>query len=232
MEGILDLLKLGGQILSRVVLQLFAIVAQPRQFANSLDLNSATALVDASVFAVFVSIANLVISLSALLVAKIKADASTFVLIDTVLSFAFWFIYGSILHLCYKLFGGRGTYQNSMVVFLYMTAFEVLVTLFSLPGSVKIIPWILQSGQAPTANDWLRLVNATSESTSILLCQLLATAALIYRMIWVVRVFIMIHPLRPTKGVLVGLFGVTLWFLASSTVERSVMSVFLQAFRS
>src|SRR5439155_11330756 len=159
LEGILDVVKLGSHSLQRVVIQFFAVVAHPRRFIRTVHLDRTDTIVNASVFAIFISITGLIVTLSALLLAHIKADAPSFILIDTVLTFAVWFLKGSMFHLCFILFKGKGTYQSSIVAYLYLTAFNLIGTLLALPLLVTIIPSTLQSAETAVAQDMERLRN-------------------------------------------------------------------------
>ena len=180
-KGIPHVAKFGGRTLNSNAVRFIAILAALRNFIKSINHKDDQALIDASVFAVFISVVNLTISLPAYRLANVKADTLTYVLIDTVITLVFWFLYGSVYHLCARLMGGRGTYQSSLVAVLYLTAFTVISGIFTVPLSLTAIFWSLESSDAPHLGEWQILGNEILKSPTGLICTLMISATILYR---------------------------------------------------
>lgn len=231
-EGIKELVSLGGQTHERNFVQFFAILARPRSFVKSIDHDRPAALIGAATFAVFVSVVNLAIMLPAFRLANIQADTSAYILFDTVITFIFWFLYGTLYHLCARLVKGRGSYRSSMVAYLYLTAFNVISGVFALPASLTVIPWTLQSADVPTLGQWESLGRSLFQSPATVICSLLSSATVIY--LWICRIgaFMIVHQVGRAKGLSIGLLGAGLSLVIFLAVEKPVVQLFWQAFSS
>ena len=73
-KGIQDVAKIGGKTLKSNAVRFIAVLAGPRNFFKSIDHQADHALIDASVFAIFISVVNLIISLPAYRLANIKTE--------------------------------------------------------------------------------------------------------------------------------------------------------------
>lgn len=181
-------------------------------------------------FAIFISVVNLIISLPAYRLANIKADTLTYVLIDTMITFVFWFLYGSVYHLCARLIGGRGTYQSSIVAVLYLTAFTVISGIFTLPLTLAAISWSLESSDAPALSEWQILGNQILKSPTGLICTLLISATLLYRWICTIGVFMIIHEVSRARAIFICLLAASLSWVVLLTVEKPATALFWRAF--
>jgi hypothetical protein len=85
LDSLKAVLALGGEWLSGNARTLFAILRSPRSFVTSLDLDNDPPLLEASAFAIFISMVNLVIYLPVLRTIGVQAETVTFVLVDSVL---------------------------------------------------------------------------------------------------------------------------------------------------
>lgn len=218
-KGIPHVAKFGGRTLKSNAVRFIAILAAPRNFIKSINHKDDQALIDASVFAVFISVVNLTISLPAYRLANVKADTLTYVLIDTVITLVFWFLYGSVYHLCARLMGGRGTYQSSLVAVLYLTAFTVISGIFTVPLSLTAIFWSLESSDAPHLGEWQILGNEILKSPTGLICTLIGG-------------FMIIHEVGRARGIAIGLLGASLSWVVLFTVEKPAIALFWRAFSS
>ena len=231
-KGIQDVVKRGGKTLKSNAVRFIAVLAAPRNFIKSIDHKADQALIDASVFAVFISVVNLTISLPAYRLANVKADTLTYALIDTVITLVFWFLYGSVYHICAKLAGGRGTYQSSLVAVLYLTAFTVISGIFTLPLSLTAISWSLESSDVPSLNQWQLLGTEILKSPTGLICTVLISATILCRWICTIGVFMIIHEVGLARGICLGLLGATLSWVVLFTVEKPAIALFWRAFSS
>ena len=229
-KGIQDVARIGGKTLKSNAVRFIAVLAGPRNFIKSIDHQADHALIDASVFAIFISVVNLIISLPAYRLANIKADTLTYVLIDTMITFVFWFLYGSVYHLCARLIGGRGTYQSSIVAVLYLTAFTVISGIFTLPLTLAAISWSLESSDAPALNEWQILGNQILKSPTGLICTLLISATLLYRWICTIGVFMIIHEVSRARAIFICLLAASLSWVVLLTVEKPATALFWRAF--
>jgi hypothetical protein len=229
-KGIQDVVKLGGKTLKSNAVRFIAVLAGPRNFIKSIDHKADHALIDASVFGIFISVVNLTINLPAYRLANVKADTLTYVLTDTVITFVFWFLYGSVYHLCARLVGGRGTYQSSIVAVLYLTAFTVISGIFSLPLSLTAISWSLESSDVPSLSQWQILGNQILQSPTGLICALLSSATILYRWICTIGVFMIIHEVGRAKAIFICLLAASLSWVVLFTVEKPATALFWRAF--
>jgi hypothetical protein len=231
-KGIQGFAHFGGQTLKRNAVRFIAVLARPRDFIKSIDYNADHTLIEACLFSVFISIVNLIITLPAYRLAHVKAETFTYALIDTVFTFVFWFLYGSLYHFCAKLVGGRGKYQSSLVAALYLTAFSVVSVVLTLPMSLKAVSWTLESSDAPDLSQWRILGDQIVQSPIALICSLLSAALVLYRWICTVGVFMIIHEVGHLKGVLIGLMGAGLSWVVFFTLEKPSITLFWRAFSS
>jgi TIR domain-containing protein/Yip1-like protein len=231
-KGLQGLVKLSSQTVKSNVVRFIAVLARPRSFIKSIDYNAEHTLIDASVFAVLISVVNLTMMLPAYRLANVKADTLTYVLIDTMITLVFWFLYGSVYHLCARLVGGRGTYQSSIVAVLYLTAFSVIGAIFSIPVSLKIISWGLESSEFPSFSEWQTISNQMLQSPTGLICLLLILVNALYRWICTIGIFMIIHEVGRLKGVLIGLLGAGLSWVVFITIEKPAIELLMRAFSS
>ncbi len=111
----------------------YQILSNHKQFFNSRNLETTEEFIAASKFSAFVSILNLMISLPYLRSSGVQVENSYFIIIDTVITYAFFFLYGAIFHITAKLLLCKGSLQGSVTVFLYLTAFFPVLNLLSIP---------------------------------------------------------------------------------------------------
>lgn len=227
-----NLVKFGGQTVRGITARFIAVLTQPRNFVKSIDHSGEHGLIEASVFAVFVSVANLALMIPTYRLANVKADTLTYVLIDPVITFVFWFLYGSVYHLCAKLLGGRGSYQSSIVAMLYLTAFGIISGILSLPLSLKAVTWGLGSSDAASFGDWKILGDQIVQSPAGLICILLILVTALYRWICTIGVFMIIHEVGRAKGILIGLLGSGLSWIVFLVIEKPAVGLFWRAFAS
>ena len=87
---------LGEEKLRKVVKRnfehFFLILANPRRFIVSINHPSNEQLIPASIFAAMMSVLNLVITLPLSRLLRVQTESVSYVIADTILTFAFWFL--------------------------------------------------------------------------------------------------------------------------------------------
>jgi hypothetical protein len=142
-----DLLKLGSDTLKGCFEAWFSVLSAPERFTGSLDLTSNETLTRASVFAVFISLVNLLIQGPVLRSLGVQLETPTYLLVDTVLTYAGFFLAGVLYHLAAKIVRGRGALLGSLVAFLYLTAWKPIGELITTPLVIEAMPlWVKHSG--------------------------------------------------------------------------------------
>ncbi len=91
------------------------------------------------------SVLTLVIQTPVYRLVRVETESTAYLLTDTVLTYASWFLYGSVLDLAAKILRGHGVYLNSVAAFLYLTAFFPVMAFFLLPCSVLARQVMLQA---------------------------------------------------------------------------------------
>jgi hypothetical protein len=221
---------LNAHRLKRIPARFVAILAHPRRFFRSIDYHSDQSLVDATLFAVVISVINLVLLFPAHRIAQLKSDTLSYVLIDTVITLLFWFLYGSVYHLCARLLGGRGTYPSSLVAVLYLTAFTVVSQIFTLPVSLKAISLGLESSEIPSFEQFRVLGEQTLQTPVGLICSFLSTVTISYRWVVTIMVFMIIHDVGLLKGIGIGVLGAALSWVLFFGVELPATQLLWRAF--
>jgi hypothetical protein len=212
------------------VARFFAVLSQPRKFIASIQHDSVDALTDATIFAALISLLNLVIMLPAFRLAGVQTGNLIYALVDTVTTLLFWFLYGSVYHVCARLIGGRGTYRSSIVAVLYLTAFFAVSSIFSVPLSLKIISLTVQSLDPPSMSELGKIAEQLVETPTGWICSVLLAATAFYRWVCTIGVFMVIHEVGRWKGLVIGLLGAALSWVLFLTVESHIMQLVIHAF--
>ena len=212
------------------VARFVAVLSQPRRFMASIQHDSPGALIDASIFAVFISLINLVIMLPAFRLAGVQTDNLTYALVDTVMTLLFWFLYGSVYHVCARLLGGCGTYRSSIVAILYLTAFFAVSSIFVVPLSLRIIPLTTRGLDPPSFGQLEELAKQLIKTPSLWIPSVLLAATALYRWLCTIGVFMVIHEVGCSRGIVIGLLGSALSWVLFLTVEAPVMQFVIHAF--
>jgi hypothetical protein len=97
-KTIQSLLQLSNKTIKNNFIRFLAIIITPRNFFNSIKHNTTDELLNASVFAVFISILNLLIVSPVHRILGIKSESTSYLLIDTIVTLLIWFLCGIIFH--------------------------------------------------------------------------------------------------------------------------------------
>jgi hypothetical protein len=140
------LVEVGGGWIGHHAATLLRVVRGPVAFVQTLDFD-APPVSDAALFAVFISLVNLVLQIPLFRTLGVAVESTAYVLVDTVMTFAFWFIQAVILHSVARLFGVRQrSFQATLVCFLYLTAFMPIVMVISAPFVLSARRWMIEDG--------------------------------------------------------------------------------------
>jgi hypothetical protein len=168
--------------------------------------------------------------LPAFRLAGVETDSLRYALVDTVTTLLFWFLYGSVYHICARLVGGCGTYRSSIVAILHLTAFLAISSIFAVPLSLRIISLILQDLDPPNIGELEKIAEQLVKTPSVWIPSVLLAATALYRWVCTVRVFMVIHEVGRSKGIVIGLLGSALSWVLFLTVEAPVMQLIIHAF--
>ena len=141
------LVEVGGGWIGHHAATLLRVVRGPVAFVDTLDLDTAPPVSDAALFAVFISLVSLVLQVPLFRTLGVEVEGTAYVLVDTVMTFAFWFIQAVILHSVARLLGvRRRSFQATLVCFLYLTAFMPIATVISAPFGLGARRWMIDDG--------------------------------------------------------------------------------------
>jgi hypothetical protein len=161
------LVEVGGTWIGHGAATLLRVLRAPVAFVRSLDLDDPPVR-DAALFAVFISLLSLVLYIPVFRMLGVEVETTSFVLIDTVVTFAFWFVQATIVHTVARLLGVRGrTLQATLVVFLYLTAFMPIQMLIFAPFSLVVRRWMIDDGDVRQIFDPGLVLRLVGESPAV-----------------------------------------------------------------
>jgi Yip1 domain len=230
-ENIQQLLKLGGNALKNFLLCLYEVVISPKAFFSNLPDDREQQFVQASIFACFISVLNLVIALPVQRILGIRAESTSYLLVDTVLTYGCWFIMGSIFHASARLVGGHARYLSSVTAFLYLTAYQPLGALVSLPVIVITERQVLEEGYPFTYEQRLRMVRTIIDKPGAVVSLFASVCVLIYLLVAAATAFRVVHRVGRFRGFCILLLGTAGVFVFVSLLEIPLMQLFAQAFK-
>lgn len=200
-----DLLKLGSDTLKGCFEAWFSVLSAPERFTGSLDLTSNETLTKASVFAVFISLVNLLIQGPVLRSLGVQLETPTYLLVDTVLTYAGFFLAGVLYHLAAKIVRGRGALLGSLVAFLYLTAWKPIGELITAPLVIEAMPlWLKHSGTREFMSEFSK---ALADQPELLFSFALLGIYVLCFVIWGARMFGVVHGLGPFRAFVLSVLG-------------------------
>ena len=201
----------GRAFLRENIFRLYSVLIGPRTFISSLNYDSHEELIRASVFAIFINLLNLVITGPMLRFLRVETASLSFLLTDTVLTYATWLLRASLFHMAAKCLRGHGTYRSSVVAFLYLTAFLPALFIVSYPLEHDARRAFLAPGNALTVHNVMQLVTGWFESPETLIPAIIATLGFVYFYGCIVSVYCFIHSVGRIRGIFICLLGYALW---------------------
>jgi hypothetical protein len=225
------LLKDSGRVFKDNGRRFFSIIHDPVAFIRSLDHSSGEELLSASLFAALVSLLNLAINLPLLRVLRIETENASFVLADTILTFAFWFVFGTVFHLAAKLMRGNASYTSTLTAYLYLRAFTPLIVLLGIPYEARVRPIIIGSPE-PFGLEVFRIYFELAQSSpSAFVTLLLVSVITVYYLICLYRVLRAVHGVGRGRGLALLLVGFNLQGFVEVVVMVPVMQLLWKAFQ-
>jgi hypothetical protein len=231
-ENITALVKETAALARDNLRQFFRILATPASFISSIEHASSDQLVPASIFAALMSLLNLVLHLPLLRMLGVETESASYLLADTILTYAFWFIYGSCFHFAAKIVGGHGNYTSSLVSFLYLTAFMPVITTILIPVDVIVRRHIVHTADT-TSPGFLQFVAADLlASTPALISLTIGLVASIWYLAALSRVFRLVHGVGRVRGVAIVIIGMGIWQILSWFIEIPAFQLFYKAYQT
>jgi hypothetical protein len=224
-----DLLKLGSAALKESFEAWFAVLSAPRQFIASLDLASKETLTKASVFAVFISIVNLMIEGPLLRSLGVQIETPAFLLFDTVFTYAGFFLIAVLYHLAATIVRGRGTLLASVIAFLYLTAWKPIGALVSAPLGIHTTSlWLKHPVNREFGDEFARTLLQQPDLFFNLAIYGVYVACFV---IWGARMFGVVHDLKPLRATALSVLGYLFGAVAVVVLLGPVQRAALLAFR-
>ncbi len=231
-ENIQELLKLAGDSLKNVLLGIYGVLTGPKSFFTSVRDDSDEQFIQASIFACFISILNLVIALPAQRILHVGVESTSYLILDTVLTYAFWFIGGSLYHAVAKVFGGHASYRKTVMTFLYLTAFQPLSALVTIPFLVVAQGQMMEGGYPIAYEPLMRIARAVLTKPSVIVSMALAYCVMVYFFVASVIAFRVVHRVGWMRGFCIGFFGFVGYQIMAAGLEIPLMQLVWQAFKT
>jgi Yip1-like protein len=232
LSNLKEVIDLGGDWLKNNVRDFFWVIRSPRSFFLSRDLDSDPPLIEAAIFATFVSLLDLIISLPIYRQTGLQAENTSYLLVDTVLNVGYALICGSALHAVAVIFRGRGSYQATLVCYLYLTAFTPLTTLVSAPTQTLIARRTVASGDNVISVafylDFMREISRSPVAAIGLGFSLLVFA---YRFLCTITAVRMVHQTGRLRAFMIAGVGFGVILALTAFLGITMIQNFWQAFR-
>lgn len=229
-EDIQQLIGLGTELIKENCVTLFSVLAKPQAFYRAASLDTTADLLRASLFAAFNSVLVLVIQTPVYRLLGVETESTAYLMTDTVLTYAAWFLYGSAFHLAAKVLRGRGPYQSSVVAFLYLTAIYPVMAFVLLPSSLLARRVMLQAPDTFSLGFYQALAQSLLASPLALTSLGLATGVGVYFFGCLVLVASRIHGFGWVRGLGAGELAFLGWLAIGLTVVAPVDQLFQKAF--
>jgi len=229
-ENIQELLKLGGNSLKNVLLGIYGVLTGPKTFFSSVR-DDSDEFIQASIFACFISILNLVIALPAERILRVNVESKSYLTFDTVLSYAFWFIAGSFYYAVAKVFRGHASYRKTVTTFLYLRAFQPLLVLVSIPFMVVTRGQMMEGRYFFTYAPVMRLLGTALSEQAVIVSKALMWCVIVYFFVASVTAFRVVHRVGRMRGFCIAFFGYAGYLIMEETLETPLMQLVWQAFK-
>jgi hypothetical protein len=228
-EAIHELLKLGGKSLKNFLLCIYRVVLLPKSFFKSIREDSEDQFVQGSIFACFISILNLVIVLPVQRVLHVGVESTSYVIVDTIFTYAMWFLGGSIYHGIARVVRGHGKYRGSVTTFLYLTAFQPITAFVGLPVLV-LSQRELMKGAASPFEVISRIAVDLPNKPAVIISSILGFFSIIYFFVVSVIAYREIHQVGYFRAFLIASLGFLGFQLAVWALEPPTLRLIWEAF--
>lgn len=229
-EKIIALLKENSALVGDNLQKFFRILSKPAEFISSIERAPIEQLIPASIFAAMMSLLNLALHIPIFRILHVETESASYFVVDTILTYAFWFIYGSCFHLAAKLFRGRGNYAVSLVSFLYLTAFMPVLTLTSIPLNVILRRHIVTATNMLPV-DFINLaINDVFNSSPAIISVIVSIFVFAWYFIALTQVFRFTHKVGRIRGFGMVFLGVLIWQLLRWALETPIFQLFWRSY--
>jgi hypothetical protein len=230
-EIVTSLIKENAVLIGNNLRQFYLVLKGPGQFIASLKPPYSDHFLPASIFAVLVSLSILVLNIPVSRILHVEVENVSYIVVDTILSFAFFFIYGSIFHLSAKLFRGQGDYAGSLVSYLYLTVFFVVLAAVSIPQVMLTKRLILLGTDTTTAafdDSLISMLKGSTAAQFSVLAGLLIWAWYFVSLTKVVRV---VHGVGVLRGASIVLVGFAAFLFIVDKIETPTVQMLMLAYQ-
>lgn len=229
-EDIQQLIGLGTELVQESCMTLFSVLAKPQAFYRGTSLETPADFLRASRFAAFTSVLVLVIQTPVFHLLGVQSESTAYLLTDTVLTYAAWFLYGSVMHLAAKALRGQGTYQSSVAGFLYLTAFYPVMAFVLLPSSLLARRVMLRAPDTFSLGFYQALAQPFLASPVALISFGLATGIGFYFFGCLILAARRVHGFGWVRGLGAGVLAFLGWLAIGLTVVAPADQLFQKAF--
>lgn len=231
-ENVTVLIKENAALVGENLRQFFRILATPGEFISSIRRRTNELLVPASIFAALMSLLNLALHLPVLRFLRIESESASYFVVDTILTYAFWFIYGSGFHLAARILRGHGDYATSLVSFLYLTAFFPVLVAVTIPIEPIVRRCTVDGTDTTSLEFQLCVVPSFLSSTPALISFVMGSIVFVWYLIALTKVFSIVHNVGKLRSAFIVLLGLSFWMLLTLPVELSAFQIFWKAYRN
>ncbi|HAS6088049.1 TPA: hypothetical protein I7221_13175 [Vibrio vulnificus] len=215
---------------SPYLVTLYEVIFRPKDFICKQDFNSTSGFIAASQFGVFVSILNLLLVYPSLRIAGVEVENPYFLVVDTIMTYIFFFLYGMFFHIIAKLLLGKGNLQSSVTAFLYSTAFFPLFAIFSLPMDFVLRQYLIKHNGSYESLFATEAGNLLIGSPAIIVATVLSIVVFVFYFKNLCLIYSQIHKFGMFRTFLSVLVGVISWVTISALLSLPIASILHKSF--
>jgi hypothetical protein len=230
-DSIVGFIKENASLLGDNLRRLFRILGSPAAFIASTEHATQEQLLSASIFAILISLLNLVLNVPIFRLLDIEVESTSFLIADTVLTYVFLFLYGSGFHLAARVMQGKGSYTSSVVSFLYLTAFLPVIKVVSIPATAVVTRAIVEGPDTTTLAFQLATAEHLLRSPPAMIGALLMFVVYGWYFVALASVFRVVHCVGAVRGMCIALAGFVFWWSLSFWIEAPAVRMLWLAYR-
>ncbi|EMK3316880.1 hypothetical protein V8043_004357 [Vibrio vulnificus] len=225
-----EIIGIFRKFASPYLVTFYEVIFRPNDFIVNRDLNSSSGFFAASQFGIFVSVLNLLLVYPSLRIAGVVVENPYFLLVDTIMTYVFFFLYGMFFHAFAKLLFGKGNLQSSVTAFLYCTAFFPLFAFFSLPMDFAIRQYLIKHNGSYESLLTTEVRNLFVDNPAIVIATVLSVVVLMFYFKNLCLIYSKIHNFGMFRACLSVLGGVISWLAISSLFSLPIASMVHKSF--
>jgi len=229
LQTVQNFIQFFTQTLKNTLLRFFSILLSPRNFFNSIEHDKIDELVNALLFIVFLSIIGLLIYSPIYLIMGIKVLNFSYLLTDTILTLIFCFVVGTIFHLFAKLFGGKGSFNSSIVIFLYLLSLSPIIQILSLPVEKVMRQMIFD--KPINIKFYMQASSIIFDSPVLIISAIMQFIGYLFWGVYAIIGFKIIHQVGTTRCFFIVLFGCNVWQFFSCFIVIPILQILFHAYK-